>query len=305
MTKSQNAKRAMYLVLEKYLNTTSSTILADMPEFEPTFDLFTLKVKEINTLIGKQQMNITGYAAEKKEAREKLELTLLNVLNRVRNYALNVGNDVLYQKVKFKKWELARMNDASLSSYTLEIIPIITQLLPSLTTYGVTAAMLTTLADEQDAFLALTPEPRNEIANRVLLTNKLNQSIKEADVLVGKMSELVSIVEFSYPDFYSNFFTQRKIIETGTRKLSIMGIVVDEALQPLHRVLISLDDIKKSVYSTQEGHFEMKHIEEGLYTATISKPGYVTEITQLNITKGDTLKLDIVLKSVSESLKVA
>lgn len=305
MNSRQNAKVMTYGVLVRYLSGTSGEILAQMPHFETLFAEFKQLTLEINDCVGRQGHVIVGYAAQKQQARTQLEVHLLDVLNRVRAYAMQEDDMVLYEELHLKKSRLARISDVSLRAYTTAILPRITSLLPELGAYGVTAAKLATVAENLAAYVALTPKPRKAIATRVLETRKLADYLKKADAMVAKMSTLVAMLAYSEPDFYSNFMDQKKQVKRGHRKLAVVGVLTDKAGVAVARALVEVPELKKAVYTSAEGRFELKHLPGGVYTAYLSKAGYATLVTQIVVTKGITTKLDLRLEQNGDNLKAA
>lgn len=305
MTSNQNSKRAMYRVLEELLDETPSTFLASMPNFVPLFTTFKQHLSAIGDLNGKQNFSRLGYAQEKEEAKDKMILAAADITNRARAYATNSGNQVLFEQLNIRKSRMERISDNNLTDYVELVTETLTPLLPDLVDYGVTAAMLTELDDLLGEFEAFIPQPRHQIANRVVETTQLKQLFVDTDAILAQMTKIVEMVQYSNPDFYSKYNSNKRIVDHGYRKLSATGFVFDTNNMPLFNVTVFVPQLQRTFTTSKEGRYEMKRLEAGTYDVWFQRPGYDTVKDTLFITQGITTKMDVVLTSASETLKVA
>lgn len=303
MTSNQESKRTMFILVSEFLKETDPAILAKMPNFSTQLTAFDLHLAEITRLSTVQGYNRKGYAKEKQEARVAVTELALDVAQKVRAYALNEGDSTLYEKMNLTRSFFERLRDTLVYDRVNFVILETTPILASLTTYDVTAAMLTELSDLMNAYYNLVVVPRQQISSRHEYTNLLGIAFKEADKNLNYMTKLVSMVEFSEPIFYRMFMHKRMIIDAGSRRISFLGTIFGEGSQLLEKVLVSIPSLKRSTYSTELGNFEFKHLPEGDHFVTFSRPGYFEHQAVVSITSTLQTKLDVTLKE--SSLKVA
>lgn len=294
----------MFLVLEEFVMNSDSAVLALMPNFDVVFDEFQKGLSNLRIASEKQIYSRLGYRMEKSEQRLLMTDLCLNISSRVRAYATNTGDSVLYEQMNRKKNALVKLNDTVISDYCQQVHDKTQTLLADLVTYGVETADLDGLQEAITLYLTLLPKPRYEIVNRKQATREIAEAITQCDEQLKIMDILVTMLEFSNAAFYVNYFDNRKIIETGSRAISFRGFVTNEEGVLLEGAKVLISSLNLEKLTTAKGYFEMKHVPPGVYTATFEKEGMVTQHVPIAISANLRTDLDVVLAN-TETARIA
>ena len=113
MTLYQERKLSTYLLIQQLVSETSGSIIAKMPNFVQTYDLFKNEVSEINLLTGNQLLKREGNIIDKETARETMceEASLL--IFKVQGLAMNDQNTLLFNEVNYSKSALIRLPETA------------------------------------------------------------------------------------------------------------------------------------------------------------------------------------------------
>ena len=295
MNAKQEAKRSMFLVVEELINNTDPTVLAAMPNFTPYFDEFKDGLANLRVASEEQVYSRIGYHIEKMEQRALMSNLCLNIINRVKAYATNEGNAILFELMNRKKSSLDRLNDTLILDYCQKVHDESFSLLASLGTYGIVAADLVALQEAINAYLLLIPKPRFEIVERKEATRNIANAISLCSEKIEKIDILVSMLEFSNRPFYLKYFDDRKLVNPGVRTLSLRGVVTNESGQELRGVMVRIPTLNLERRTTAKGNYEMKNIPPGVYTVVFEKEGMQTQSIPVAISANERTDLNVTL----------
>lgn len=295
MNARQETKRSMFLVVEELINNTNPTVLAAMPNFTTYFDEFKESLTFLRTASEEQLFSRIGYQMEKTEKRLTMSTLCLNICSRVKAYAVNEDDTILFEQMNVKKSTLDRLNDTLILDYCQKVHDKTVTLLPSLTTYGIVAADLVALQDEINAYLLLIPKPRYEIVERKEATRNIALNIAKCERNLKKIDILVTMLEFSNRQFFLKYFDDRKLVNHGSRTLSLRGIVTNEDGLVLKGVTVKITSINQERRTTARGYYEMKAIPPGVYNAVFEKQGMQTQSIPVAISANQRTDLNVTL----------
>jgi len=305
MNSIQESKRSMFLVVEEFINNSDSTVLAAMPNFETLFEDFQRGLSDLRVSSEKQIYSRLGYQMEKAEQRLVMADLCLNISGRVRAYASNINDPVLFEQMNRKRNAVLKLNDTLILDYCQQVHDKTETLLADLVTYGIVAADLQTFQDSIDNYLDLIPKPRFEIVNRKQATREVAESIAYCDEQLRLMDILVTMLEFSNTSFFINYFDNRKLVNTGSRAISFRGTVTDAEGALLQGVKVIIASLGLEKITTAKGNFEMKHVPPGVYTAIFEKEGMITFTAPIAISANQRTDLDVTLERIDSMRSVS
>jgi hypothetical protein len=120
-------------------------------------------------------------------------------------------------------------------------------------------------------------------------------------------------------NFYNEYRTTRKIIDTGTGSLALKGTATElQSGEPVQNATFTFQPATagqlKAMNSSATGKingnspivkktaakgiFNIKSMPEGTYTVTITKPGYKDQIATVSVVNGELANLDVELEKV-------
>lgn len=296
MTRYQESKNTMYMVVDNYLNEADPAVLAMMPDFLTLFTDYKSELRDLQKYVKEQETLITGFRKEKFEHREKMIAVLLFVSTRIRAYAWSIGDQVLDDKASIAPSRLLRMSDTIVLSYAKKIHDLADEHLAALAPFGVDAAKLTELLDAHEAFRNWIPLTRAAIVNRKQMTKMIAQTIRTIDGLLTGMDKLVRTMQFVNFDFFDRYFDSRIIVNNATRRLSLRGWVYNEANQPILKAVVAIPSLGVSTKTTAKGEFEFRGIKGGMYTVEFSRSGYDLHKEVVVIVDNERTDVKVVLK---------
>jgi hypothetical protein len=318
MTNKQESHLTMAMAASSYL-AANATITATLSNFATYFTPLQSQVTQIQTIREQQEFDKTGIAENKKQLRATLTAQAIDVARRVVAYATNVNNTILLAEVSYTESDLKKSPDTILKDRSQVIYDRANANVTALTTYGVTAAILTTLLASITSFNTAIPKPRMGIADKKQATDQLVALFDALDANFYKIDTLVEMVKIAQVNFYNEYKNLRKIIDTGAGSLVLKGSAIDllsgEPVKnatftflPVTNTLLKAAAINGNsngngngnghiVKKTAEkGIFYIKSATDGTYNVTIEKPGYKIQNAVVSIVNGELTVLEIALE---------
>lgn len=248
-------------------------------------------------------------AVTKKQARLTLSLLAADTARKLTALAAFTNNQVLLNEMNYSDSDFKRCTDAQLRDVAQGIYNRAQTNLTALTPYGATAATQTSLQTAITNFVTAIPKPRVGIAEKKQSTLQLQNYFKIADNALANIDIIINLIKLTQPNFYSNYKTIRKIVNTSTGSLILKGLVTDvETGEPIKGAIVefSLDgnSVKsKAARATEvmvkktaaKGRFNVKTMPAGVYSVTVKKNGYAPQVETIAISEGDRSDINIQL----------
>jgi len=289
----------MYYVVEDFLATVPAATIAIMPEFADKLSAFTTTVSEIRSKSESQTTNRIGYRMVKDDLKLDMTKNAIDVATRVKAYAININDVVLREEMYQRISNLYRRPDTVCADICRYIYGRAKDLVGNLTDYGVTGVMLDTLENSINDYTAYIPKPRAGIVERKQATNEMHGLFTDSDMVLKNMDALVTMLQFSEPEFYATYFSSRKIIRPGYRTVALRGFITDTDGLPLPKVAVIIEDTDITRKSTSSGAFEVKDLASGMYNIVMQKSGYADVRTIVAVTATERTVFSTVMEAES------
>jgi hypothetical protein len=303
MKKSLEDSRTMFYTVRDFISNAPAETLDLMPFFSDVSSAFDANVLKIPNQSETQSTNRVGNRLIKDTMKKEMVVEAINVSARVRAFAVNTDNVYLFNEMGKSYSTILYAADTFSADLCSFIKTKAESLLVDLAPYGVTAALLTALEKRINNFIGQIPKPRIGIMERKEATKQLNLLFAACRQDLKVMDKLVAMLRFQDPVFYDNYFSARKIIRTGKRTLAIKGVVVDVNGNPLEKVDVTLKNTSFTRKTSENGVFEIKNLEGGIYQLVFARPGYVETTVETAVTS--TLTTDISVTMVSKDIASA
>jgi len=306
MTSYQEGYEKMSLASVTFLNA-NATITATLPNFAGYFTTVQTTNTQIQAAQVQQEADKSGDTTAKKQLRATLIAQAIDVSRRVVAYATNVNNSALLALVNYTESDLKKASDQKLVSSCQVIRDNANTNVAALTTYGITAAIITTLQTSITNFNNTIPKGRVDTTDSGEATKLLATLFKTLSANWDKIDTLVEMVRTSQPNFYNEYIKVRKVIETGTGSLPLK-IKATNALTgaPEANVTLTLiptnglmkaaapngksNIVKKTAAG---GGSNYKSLADGTYTVTAAKPGFKDVTETVNVVNGELTVIEI------------
>jgi hypothetical protein len=297
MTTKQENKLSMFMVARDYL-AKNSAITATLPNFDDFNTRLVDGIIQIQNICELQEFDKRGLAVSKMKYKNKLIELAFDVSRKLVAYALFINNDKLFKEADYSESDLVKSADTILYNRCRVIYDRAVEFTAELAAYGVTHAMLTDLQTVLGNYNAAIPRPRIGISEKKQATEQLVVWIENVDQALLQIDVLVDVVRLSEPLFHSGYLTARMIVDNGTRKLALRGLVIDALTQlPVKGAQIIFTPIEQSMQpgiitgpvrkrTADKGGFFIRSMYQGSYDAVVIKPGYKTTTFVVHVTEG-------------------
>ncbi|MGB4776058.1 MAG: carboxypeptidase-like regulatory domain-containing protein [Daejeonella sp.] len=297
MTILQEKKMSMYLVVSKLLALVNPAIINLMPKFALHLAAFNTNLELLQAARETQETDSSGQTVNKKGLKKSLIAKTMNVVVKLKAFALNSELPALAAEVNYSESDLLRSADTILRDQCQVIFSRAEAHAGELEAYGFTALMLTELKAAISAYVTSIPQPKLSINAKKLATGQMNELFKAQDTLLGKLDVLTELVKENEPAFYTNYANSRRIGGPGYRKLAVQGnVTAANSSLPLPGVTIKIEGTALKVKTGAKGNFRVSSLPEGNYVFTFEKNGYQTHTVQVAVTNGE--RTDLVVKMI-------
>ena len=291
---------------EKYQSTWSTNAV-----FAATYNLWVAKLPMIEANRDAQTLETTGITTEKTGKRSVMVEKALFIENRLQSYANVTSNPALLESIQYSASDMKKARDTDVVGICNTVLAKANANAAAITTYGVTAAMITELQTAIAAYSATLAKPKAAKSQTKTATENLTRLFKEADELLVKRLDLdIELFKASKPEFYSQYKTSRMVIPTGGGATSVLGSVTNaasgEALKGVSFTFVEESGGLKRAAATQEvkqvvkrsaekGKFRVL-LPESTYRVIVEKIGFKKQEITITVASGETTSLNIALE---------
>ena len=313
MTSEQESRLSMFMAVRDFL-TANATITATLPNYAGYFTAVQNGITSIQTIREQQEFDKTGITENKNQLKATLIAQAIDVSRKVIAYAAFVNNTVLLNEVKYPESDLKRCADTILKDRAQVIYDRANANVAALATYGVTAAILTSLLTAITNFNAAIPKPRLGINDKKQATTQLASLLDTVDINLSKIDTLAEIVRTTQVNFYNGYKNARRIVETGVGSLALKGTAFEtNGGEPIQHATFTFtpngNGLKAAATSDNSnggekivkktaagGSFHVKSMPEGTYKVTVTKPGYKDKEVTVSVVNGELCYLVVELE---------
>jgi hypothetical protein len=255
-------------------------------------------ITEVSSAEQAQQNGSEGETLDKAATKAALMSEAEAIIGPVKAYARTMADNVLYDRVNYTNSALVRLTDTGLPDACQAVHDAASDNAAALASYGVTAAVITSLQTRIDAYRTMSSAPRAAIAQQKAQTERIASLMERGTALLkGTMDNLVLPYKTQRPVFFSEYTTARQIVDTGKRHTTIRGTVTDAATgQPLYNTRITIVELNRTTRSGADGVYGLQKFEGGVYTITAELKDYRTETKSVvEIQRGQSIEINFSL----------
>ena len=265
----------------------------------------TVLLTALDNAIADIQSNIALQQASGNEQKEQLEKLhdkvvqdAMDASRKTGAYADAVDNKALLKDSQLAESKISRLKDIELIQIAKGMYNLVNTNLEQLTPYGLTADTQTTFLSDIALFEAFIPQQGNAGLDKKNITKALNENYITADKVVSHFDKLLEIVRLTEPKFYADYKALRRI-EMPTDVVQLVAKITDAVTGAgIPNVTVSLqlngssaDPIVKQ--TAEKGGFQIKSLENGIYTVTVEKIGYLTQTLTLTLPGDEQYSMEV------------
>jgi len=194
----------------------NAVVINEFPALEESVARYGTVIGEIDELDKKFITSIDGKTSTKNLQEDELILNLMPVKAGLYAFAVKNKNEELRVLTKDSESTLKRMPDPEFLKKAQLIIGEAQKNIADLTSYKITAAVLTELQEKITAFGAAIDGKDTSFANRSAFRIALTEKLDEADeIITEELDQLMELVRKSQPVFYDQYQAARTIKDLG------------------------------------------------------------------------------------------
>ena len=270
MTDYQNAEMKMFLEVSNFFNE-NSELTSSNSVIKKHVDSLNKQIADLESYKEKQEIDTTGYAKEKREAKLILAKTIFDLSAAVRSYANDTNKDPLFNEFKKSLSIIKKMADVDIVNYAKTMADAIKKNQKDLKNYGITADDLTELNIKIQEYEAILLKPAKQRKEKTVATDNIKKIISSINnVLSISLDNDMVQYNDTQADLYNKYLKMREIDDSQTTALSIKGTVVDaNGKEPLQYVNVTAkfkagkEWAEKVKSTTHLGNFQFKAIPDG------------------------------------------
>lgn len=289
MTKRQNAKLNMALSVLLILGN-NMLVWQALAAFVTVFNSFKTLMADLQKAIDYERLVITGWALNKRKQRIDMAEKANVIRSAIQAYALDTGDNVLYKAVSYSLGILITGSYNSSRSKCQIIHNQAADIIADLADYGVLPGDLVDLQKLVDDYAGYLGQVKDHIAARSATRKKIADYFKVMTVILKKMDLLMANFRTSAPDFYAQYFKDRKIYDAKTQFTEVRATILNAVTgEPINDVLMKLTG-QENTYeevSNTSGVADAKQIHPELYNITFELPGFKPETLSKKMSPGE------------------
>lgn len=230
--------------------------------------------------ISQKATTTTGSTNQKKEYRILSIQQASEIISGLKGLAHATGNKTLAADINYSATDLKPMGDAELNVILEVVYNNVLKYATEMVAYGITTQKIADLRSSIDDFGGSIGIPKEGIMSKKTITEQLDDEVAEAMEIVSQIDLVMGTIRFSNTVLFQEYEKNRQI-ETYTRSLLARVQVTDAETGTgigNAKVIFMLDKeeiINKS--TATGGGLNIKSIDEGKYTVTVSKLGYISQ----------------------------
>jgi hypothetical protein len=188
----------------------------DLPALVKAVGAFDTVITNVAT-----QLEVTalpgGASASKLTAKKSMALPAHEVASALHAYATEVGDDELAAEVDFSLSDLSQGDPAAVIARCTRIVDLATENLEALEDCNITQAKLTALGKKIEAYRKWASKPRQGVARKAAANRALPRLFRQGrNILTRRIDRLMVQFRTSAPEFYAEYKTARKIVNSPT-----------------------------------------------------------------------------------------
>jgi len=261
-----------------------------IPAFAAAMTLFTNRNDAIDELVPLASEDTKDTTAQRDVYRKALYLSATIAAKAIYSYADSIGNLVLKGSMD---WTEAKLDALPLDQLGPNCEPIHekgTELLASVTPFGLDQGKLDTLRSDIDTWVAWESGTRNKQVAITGYKQLLAKNVREnMNLLTGRLDGMVFTLSGSDPALVDLWFNTRDLVplpKTVTQaKIIVKRKMTDEFIFGAEVQLVN--GVVNTAITNMDGEAEFKPIKYGYYLMRVTAPGYKPYVAyQLRILKG-------------------
>ena len=212
-------------------------------------------------------------------------------------YADASGNNVLFDKSNLSPTTLERASDSEVEDVCKMIHTLATENLTNLADYGITSTSVGTLENSILAYHNAITSPRELQSQAKAANANIKTLFKQGNkVLKNQMDKLAKGFKTTYPEFATEYVSNREIVDAPTTSTSLTGQLVfgDVGIKGTVTIL----DLNIVLPTDATGSFQVKPIAFGIHTikAEADDPSFainIQENVQCKLGRNTTISIEM------------
>jgi hypothetical protein len=258
---------------------------------------FTALLDSVDAAVGRQGISSKGTTSGKNALRHTLEGQALHVANTLVLHFKLINDSQSQQEMYVTPSLLKLMTEDALTGRLSRIFSVAADITPAtLTALGLDPTELTAAFNNLNAFTAAISSPRKIIAQSVLGTQQVETIIDAmVEILKDDLDVVANVLQFSKPEFVSEYRTARKIVDNAVR-VRELTVTVSAAGAGIGGAQCQITPGNIHKVTGPKGSFYIQNLDGGTYTGVITALGYKPKTVEFGIIDNQPTVLNVTLE---------
>lgn len=262
------------------------------------YDYVDQKIVIVDKLELDQKINSTGSTSQKNAYRTALLQVGFEVIASLTAYARDNSNEVLSADINFSETNLKSSSDDDLKNKMKIVLANASKYLEAASDYGLSSEKVTNFQERIKSFEDSIGIPKEIVIEHKGVTNQIGVELDQAMEKVKTIDLITNSIRYSNPKLYAEYESNRtleKSVHTLSARVQVTDAVSREGIKDAKVVLELEGDPALDRRTAEKGGINFKTLEEGIYTVTVSKIGYVTQTVTFVVTDTESSYLEVLL----------
>ncbi|RYZ00864.1 MAG: hypothetical protein EOO11_00145 [Chitinophagaceae bacterium] len=274
MTKKNLARVSMFNSMLLFF-AAYAAVINRLPALAAAVGRFRRFLEQCKEALAEEQLVTEGITKDKRIQRERLCEQVSIITGAVSAYAVENGNEELAGEMNYSHRDLSRLNGADLRSTVRRIFTQVDPHIRDLADYGVTQESVDGARRTADAFEGKTPAPRQGITVRSDAGERAAELVSQTNAVLRKsIDKLVRHFQTTDPEFWSQYWKSRTVVDAPTSSTDLIVDVVNGAEAPVAAAEIRVGGTGVSGTTDAFGRCVLRGVEPGTTRISISHRDY-------------------------------
>lgn len=235
-----------------------------------------IKKQSIIVTESQQEENNKGVTMTKREKKIALANETTAIAQGLQAYGSQHNNPEVYELMDIPYSRILRDKDsAAIAAATLVLMT--GQGIPAeqREAYGISDAVLDTLAESIAHFSSASPTTRNVITRKTVLTDNCFTLVKEANTIVRKqILKIGRLFKSANPDFYAGLVANAKVQNHNVHAKIRLTVTSGDAEMPVQGAVVTVEGTPLTGLTNNRGECTITLVPAGKRNVTVSHPNY-------------------------------
>ncbi|GAA4321094.1 carboxypeptidase-like regulatory domain-containing protein [Flaviaesturariibacter amylovorans] len=280
MTKRNLARVSMFNAMLLFFGSYAA-VINRIPALAAAVDRFRRFLEQCKEAMAEEQLVTEGITDDKAMAQERLCKQTAVITGAASAYAAEKNLGELAGEMKYSARDLGRLGAADLLSTVRRILSQVEPHLLDLVDYGITRELFDRTREAADLFEGKTGTPRQGITIRSDAGERAAELVAQTNAVLRKsIDKLVRQFETTDPEFYSQYWKSRVVVDAATASTDLVVEVAHATAGPIAAAEVRVEGSGVTGTTDAFGRCLLRGVEPGTTRILITHRDYTQKTVE-------------------------